>query len=136
MIVEKIDPDKKCFDDYSLDGNNIIIGNDTVNLENEEQDQEVRITFGICYGNIHRGLMPGCIYAADIIIPPRKYEVIENTETENSDTAEEDSVREIKMESMPIPLNIDSVILRLWPVVDEANIEIENEVVEEENVIE
>jgi hypothetical protein len=112
MIIEKIDSRRESFSDYSLDGNSITIGGITIDLAAEEQDQEVIITFGSCRGRIHRGLMPSCVYIAEIIIPPRKYETLEK------------SGEDEKAETIPVPLDIDAVTLRLWPVVDEANSEI------------
>jgi hypothetical protein len=115
MIIEKIDSRRESFSGYSIDGNNVTVGGITVDLAAEERDQEVIITFGNLNGQICRGLMPGCIYAAEIVIPPRKYNVIEKSGEEEAG---------IEAETIPVPLDIDTVTLRLWPVANEANGEI------------
>jgi hypothetical protein len=136
MIIEKIDPYRKSFDDFSLDANVLTIGGIAIDLAAEEGDQETIITFGSCNGKVHRGLMPCCTYVADVIIPPRKYNAItlENDEEENSDGGGAGTSGP-KTETVPIPLDPDSVTLRLWPVVDGAE-DIENQMTEEQNVSE
>jgi hypothetical protein len=122
MIIEKIDSRRESFSDYSLDGNQVAIGGVTVDLAAEEQDQEVIITFGNRNGHICRGLTPGCIYAAELVIPPRKYKVIEKSGEAGA---------EIEAETILVPLDVDAVTLRLWPVGNEAHSEI-NETMEEQ----
>jgi hypothetical protein len=118
MIIEKVDPAREAFSDYSLEGTILTIGGTAVDLEAEEGDQEVIITFGSCNGAVHRGLMPRCTYVADIIIPPRKYDTVTTArENEGEETTEQ----------VPRPLDTDTVTLRLWPVVDEAESETNNE---------
>jgi hypothetical protein len=116
MIIEKIDPERECFNDYFLSGSGLTIGGITIDLAAEQGDQETIITFGSCNGKIHRGLMPCCVYAADVVIPPRRYEY-EEVEGEDGET---------ETIATPAPLDTESVVLRLWPVVDEAATETEN----------
>ena len=111
MIIEKVDPACECFDDFFLDGKILTIGGGVIiNLEAEEDDQEKIITIGACKGMVHRGLKPCCTYVADVIIPPRKYETVE---TDGEHPGGETTTR---IESIPVPLDTDSVTLRLWPV--------------------
>jgi hypothetical protein len=129
MIVEKVDPSREAFSDYSLDGMVLTIAEIPVNLEEEQDEQEVIITFATCDGKVHRGMMPCCQYVADVIIPPRKYETVE-VEGPGSGTAGSGGSKdgsgeepETHTESVPIPLDLDSVLLRLWPVVEQSEIE-------------
>jgi hypothetical protein len=118
MIIENIDPERKSFSDYSLDGNILTISGVAIDLAAEEGEQEIRITLGCCNGMVHRGLMPCCTYVADVIIPPRRYEtaVIESSTDINGGDTDEATTH---TKSVPIPLDPESVVLRLWPVADE-----------------
>jgi hypothetical protein len=121
MIIEKIDPGRPAFSDYSLAGTILTIGGVALDLAAEEEDQEVIITFSNHNGSIRRGMMPRCEYVADVVIPPRKYETVEvdgsGTDTAGSDgNGANGEKSETHTESVPVPLNLDSVTLRLWPV--------------------
>jgi hypothetical protein len=130
MIVEKVDPLRNSFSDYSLDGNILIIGGVTVDLDAEEGDQEVIISFGSCNGMVHRDLMPCCTYVAEVIIPPRRYETVEmdgpasGISTGSGKGEQSDEVPATHMETVPVPLDVASVTLKLWPIVDESQGEI------------
>jgi hypothetical protein len=110
MIIEKIDPARESLGGYSLEGDTLHIGGVTLNLSEEQEDQEKIITLGSCDGAVHRGLMPCCTYAADVIIPPRRY-ALHETGGEGGET---------ETESAPVPLDTESVVLRLWPIAGEA----------------
>jgi hypothetical protein len=126
MIVEKVDPSREAFSDYALDGAILTIAGIPVNLEEEQGDQEVIITFAACNRKVHRGMMPCCQYVADVIIPPRKYETVE-VEGPGSGTTgskgNKDEGEETHTESVPIPLDLESVTLKLWPVVEQSESE-------------
>ena len=77
MIIEKIDPARESFSDYSIDGTILTIAGITLDLTLEEGDQQVIIQFGSCQGKVHRGLMPCCKHVADVVIPPRQYQTVE-----------------------------------------------------------
>jgi hypothetical protein len=110
MIVEKVDPVREAFNDYSLEKAMLTVGGIEVDLAAEQGDQEVIITFASCNGRVYRGMMTCCEYVADVIIPPRKYDLVEvENEGEESNTY---------TGSVPIPLDLDSVTLKLWPVLD------------------
>jgi hypothetical protein len=115
MIIEKVDRSREAFSDYSLEGTILTIADIAVDLEAEQGDQEVVITFAACNGKVHRGMMPCCNYIADVIIPPRKYETVE-VENEASGGEEEEEGPKTHTESVPVALDLDSVTIKLWPV--------------------
>ena len=120
MIVEKVDSSREAFSDYSLEGTVLTVAGIPVDLEEEQGDQEVVITFSACGGMVRREMMPCCEYVADVIIPPRKYETAEvegpGSGTAGSGKAKGGEEPETRTESVPVPLDLDSVTLRLWPV--------------------
>jgi hypothetical protein len=121
MIIGKIDPARECFSAYSLEGTALTIGGVTIDLTAEEGNQQAVITFGYCDGRIHRGLMGKCCeYAAEVIIPPRRYQTVETEGAAGmffgeDDEGGEDGMTVTRTETVPVPLDTDSVILRLWP---------------------
>jgi hypothetical protein len=108
VIIEKVDPAREAFSDYSLEEAILTVGGIEVDLAAEQGDQEAIITFASCNGTVHRGMMTCCEYVADVIVPPRKYDLVE-VEAEGEEPA-------TRTESVPVPLDLDSVTLRLWPV--------------------
>jgi hypothetical protein len=138
MIIEKVDPARDAFSDYSLEGTVLKISNKTVDLAAEENDQEVIISFGSCDGMVHRGLMPCCEHVADVIIPPRKYQSVEVDGPPASSTREapagkggKDSVPETHVENVAVPLDLDAVTLKLWPIVDAGQDEVDHQMMDE-----
>jgi hypothetical protein len=125
MIIEKIDPGRESFSDYSLSGDSLTIGGVTIDLAAEQGEQETIINLGRCNGEVHRGLMPCCVYVAEVVIPPRRYEGVD-VEGEGGET---------QTVAAPVPLDTGSVVLRLWPAAGEAESEI-NQRMEELNVSE
>jgi hypothetical protein len=118
MQIQKVDPNREWFSDFSMDGVLLTIGEITLDLEMEQQDQEVVIPFGTCEGNIHRGLMPCCNYIAEVVIPPRRYVVVDfDNEPHPGEEGSEDETG-THTESVPLPLDLDSVVLKLWPIAD------------------
>jgi hypothetical protein len=120
MIIEKVDPAREAFGDYSLEGVVLTIAGIAVNLEEEQDEQEVVIPFAACDGKVHRGMTPCCEYVADVIIPPRKYETVE---VEGPGTAGSGGAKDegpvTHTESVPAPLDVDSVTLKLRPMVEQ-----------------
>jgi hypothetical protein len=120
MIVQKIDPAREAFGDYSLEGAVLTIGGIEVDLEAEQEDQEVIIPFSDHNGMIHRGMTPCCNYVAEALVPPRRYETVEvegpptSAFSGNGEEGDEE-VPATHMETAPAPLDLDSVILKLWP---------------------
>jgi hypothetical protein len=136
MIIEKIDPARTSFSDYSVEGTMLTIAGLTIDLALEEGDQQVIIRFGSCQGRVHRGLMPCCEHIADIVIPPRKYQPVEvdgpPPGAMYNGVNEDEELPETHTETVPVPLDTESVVLSLWPV-DETRGETNQE---EENVAE
>jgi hypothetical protein len=136
MIIEEIDPSRESFSDYSIDGTILTLAGVTIDLALEEGDQQVIIRFGSCQGKVHRGLIPCCKHVADVVIPPRKYQIVEvdgppQGMTHNGMAEEELPVTHT--ETVPAPLDVESVVLNLWPVDDEMQGET---IQEEENGVE
>jgi len=120
VIVEKIDPSRECFSDYRLDGFILNIGGVEIDLAAEEDEQEKTITLGKCNGVIHRGLTKRCVYVADVIIPPRKYQTETESDTEEESGEEGGTMRNNAANIAALPLDTESIKLRLWPIVDAA----------------
>jgi hypothetical protein len=122
MIIQAVDSSRDNYSDYSLDGNVLTIGGVAVDLAEEESDHEVIISFGKCNGVVHRGLMPCCTYVAEVLIPPRRYETVEvegsptGAFSSNGNDGEEEDVLATHLETVSVSLDVDSVILKLWPV--------------------
>jgi hypothetical protein len=114
MIIEKIDPARESFSDYSIDGAILTLAGVTIDLALEEGDQQVIIQFGSCQGKAHRGLMPGCRHIADVVIPPRKYQTVE-VDGPPQGTGYTGEGGEPRTETAPAPLDVESVVLNLWP---------------------
>jgi hypothetical protein len=136
MIIEKIDPARESFSDYNIDGTILTLAGVTIDLAMEEGDQQVIIQFGSCQGKVHCGLMPCCKHIADVVIPPRKYQTVEfdgpPQGMTHSGIGENEELPATHTETVPVPLDVESVVLNLWPV-DEMQGET---IQEEENVAE
>jgi hypothetical protein len=117
MLIQKVDPSREVFSDYSLEGTILSIGGIEVDLEAEQENQEVIITFSNHNGMIHRGMMPCCEYVAEVILPPRRYEAVEvdGPPVKAFSGEEGEEVPATYIETVPVPLDVDSVILKLWP---------------------
>jgi hypothetical protein len=120
MIIERVDKKRECFSDYTLSEGVLRIGGIPIDLQAEQAEQEVIITFCRCGSMVHRGMMPGCEYAAEVIIPPRRYrsEEVAVTDTPRGDTSEAEVEMEVKThtEMVAEPLDSDTVVLQLWPI--------------------
>lgn len=102
---------------YEVRKNKITFDDDlTINLEKRESDCDVHID--ICFDadkNLVIGAAAGRRYVAEIDIPARRYEEVENenySETENGDY----EMREPKFNRVPVPFDMDRVTLTLWEV--------------------
>jgi hypothetical protein len=131
MIIEKIDPVRESFSDYVIDGTILTVAGVTIDLALEEGDQQVIIQFGSCQGKVHRGLMPCCEHVADVVIPPRKYQTVEvdgpPQGMTHSGIGEDEELPATHTETMPVPLDVESVVLNLWPVDETQGQEIKEE---------
>ena len=125
MIIEKVDPTRESFSDFSIEGTKLTIADQTIDLADEEGDQQVLISFGCCEGKVHRGLMRRCDHVADVVIPPRRYKTVEvDGPRHETSSGTDEEVPETSMETVPVPLNVESVVLKVWPIVDEGQAEI------------
>jgi hypothetical protein len=118
MIIQKVDPAREAFSDYSLEGAVLTIGGIAVDLETAQEDQEVIIPFSNHNGKIHQGMMPCCTYVAEVVIPPRRYEIMEAIRHPikvSSGEENGDEVLAAHTETTPVPIDVDSVVLKLWP---------------------
>ena len=121
MIIERVDKKRECFSDYTLSEGVLTIGGIPIDLQAEQAEQEVIITFCRCGGMVHRGMMSSREYAAEVIIPPRKYRTVEVTETLRGETTEgeepeEETEPKTHTEMVAEPLDSDTVVLQLWPI--------------------
>jgi hypothetical protein len=120
MIIEKIDPGRESFSDYSIETTILTIAGLTIDLALEEGDQQVIIQFGSCNGKVHRGLMPCCEHVADVVIPPRRYETVEvdgpPQGMSHDGMNEGGELPATRTDTVPVPLDVESVLLNLWPV--------------------
>jgi hypothetical protein len=123
MIIEKIDPNRESFSDFILEGTILTVADATIDLALEEGDQQVMIPFGSCGGKVHRGLMACCEHVADAVIPPRKYESVEVDGPPQGMAGggmnDDGELPATHTETAPLPLDTESVVLRVWPVVGE-----------------
>jgi hypothetical protein len=120
MIIEKVDPARESFSDYTIDGTILTIADVTIDLALEEGDQQVMIPFGSCQGKVHRGLMPCCEHVADVVIPPRKYQTVDvdgpPQGMTHSGIEDDEESPATHTETVPAPLDVESVVLSLWPL--------------------
>jgi hypothetical protein len=121
MIIEKVDRTREAFNNYSLEEAILTIGGIEVDLAVEQEDQEVIITFSNHNGIVHRGMMPCCNYVAEVIIPPRRYETVEvdgppaNAFSGDGKKGDKEEEPATHTERVAVPLDMDSVILKVWP---------------------
>jgi hypothetical protein len=99
---------------YEISGNRITFGDDelTINIERHERDDANHID--ICrdrFGNLVTGVIPGLAenYAAQIQIPARGYNEVEDGEDEETG--------EPKIIPVPIPFDLKKCTLTLWALV-------------------
>lgn len=104
MIIEQVDMDRECFRDYTLEGTILSIGDIPIDLEAAQEDQEVILTYSRCGG-----------YIAEVLIPPRRYETVEI-----ADEVQDEGEQKTHTESVPVPLDVQCVVLKLWPMGERA----------------
>jgi hypothetical protein len=112
MIIQKLGKESDNYVNFYASGNMITFEDQvSVNLEEEEQDEEVVIPVCSNGVNYHRTLHNDCAYVAQIIIPPRKY-IVEYENVQNEETGD----TELKETKTLIVFDVNNVILRLWPI--------------------
>jgi len=109
------------FTSYSLNKNEkkLTVENITIDLEESVLDDSknvINITRSCCGGHCVLGLEGKMGYVADIEIPPRQFTYRTTGEGEDA-----------KTEQIPIPLDLNTVVLNLWPYGTEEKSEEEGE---------
>lgn len=110
IIIEKNEGVKIHFEQL---GTKIIFDDDLMlNLAKRQLDEPVHID--ICY-NKSRALTIGTddawAYVAELDIPAKEYEI---TQTEDKETTEEHTGMMSEIERIPLPLDMDKVVMTLW----------------------
>ncbi len=103
MIIEKVDARRSVENDWALNGDVLTVCGLSISLEEEQEDSQVCISIMRRNGEVCRGVSEGGEYIAEVVIPPRKYQSSEPS-------GDEEAVIE------PMSLDVDTVILRLWPI--------------------
>lgn len=115
MQVFKVSEGSK-FAEYNLDekSKKLTIENITIDLEDAVKDDclNVLTITRSCCGPCVLGLDGKAGYVADIEIPPRQFR--------HETTGEGD---EEKTQRIPLPLDLNTVVLKLWPYGTEKNVE-------------
>jgi hypothetical protein len=122
MIVKRVDSTRECFNDYNITDGILTIGGIAIDVRVEQAEQEVIITFCRCGGMVHRGMSAGGAYVAEVVIPPRKYDLVEAEVVSSAGYGEEGK---LQAERVVVPLDLDTVSVTLWPI--EAEVENEQE---------
>jgi hypothetical protein len=110
MRIEQVKAGSPVLEDYTVSGAVVSFGELAVDCEVEEADSTVYIPImrAAASGVLVQGpLAPDAgANIAEIIIPPRRYESVEELNSEN----------EIVIVPHPLPLEMERVTLRLWPL--------------------
>lgn len=97
---------------YEVMGKKVCFDDDlTINLAKREQDDAVHID--ICYDaddELVIGAAAGRSYVAEIDIPARRYEEVENPDYDPNDPQSQQYIL------TPVPLDMDTVTLTLWAI--------------------
>lgn len=91
---------------YSINGN-VIVFDDTISINISKYQRDTENIVDVCIDNdmqLTTGL--GKWYAANVIIPPRKYDMV--------DSGQVDEEGNVKYMRVAEPLNMDDVTLILW----------------------
>lgn len=92
--------------DFSISGTMVSVGNVNVDCAVWQSDHEMIVD--ICSddnGGFVAGASNGKAYVLSCIIPPRRYELVEDGEDENGPI----------MKQVAIPLNPNDVVVKVWP---------------------
>lgn len=116
-VVEKNEGNKIA---YKVTSKSICFDDDlTINLSKREQDWAVHID--ICYdedGELVIGAAAGRSYVAEIDIPARKYNEIDNPEAVNAMSEDESGMGNMIPDKIrePVPFDIDRCTMSLWAI--------------------
>jgi hypothetical protein len=104
MIIEHLKDGP--YVDAALNGSNLSIAGLLLDLSERQDDAQVIIDIVQENGNIVEGVGRSGVYVANILLPPKQYEVVETDETGF------DGRKVIAHRALP--LDIDRVVLKLW----------------------
>ncbi|WP_422448177.1 AAA family ATPase [Thermoanaerobacterium sp. DL9XJH110] len=104
MIVREINEGPKI--DYTLDGTVLTLGGGAVSVDLATRQQDTETVIDICRDDGHLVEGMGRWYVATIIIPPRRYHLV--------DTGQVDENGAPVLASEALPLDLDAVVLNLW----------------------
>lgn len=98
MIVTHLNSGRKA--EFTVDGTVLTIGSLSIDLQERQGDVQrvIDVCLDTTYATIQEGV--GAWYVATIIIPPRKYQLVENDNGETS--------------IVPMSLDMPKVEIRLW----------------------
>jgi hypothetical protein len=119
MIIQRLGKEIDSYVGFLQEENTIIFADQLIiDLESEEQDEDVIIPICSNGTDYHRTLHSDCAYVAQIIIPPRRYNV--GYENVNNEETGEIDLKEIRI---PVAFDVENVTLRLWPILLAGNSE-------------
>jgi hypothetical protein len=106
MIVREVNEGPKI--DYALDGTVLTLGGGAVSIDLAARQQDTETVIDICRDDGHLVEGVGRWYVATIIIPPRRYHLV--------DTGQVDENGAPVLAREALPLDTNSVVLNLWAV--------------------
>jgi len=104
MIVREINEGPKI--DYALDRTVLGLGGGAVSIDLAARQQDTETVIDICRDDGHLVEGMGRWYVATIIIPPRRYHLV------NTGQIGDNGAPVLAPE--PLPLDLDAVVLNLW----------------------
>jgi hypothetical protein len=119
MVIEKLFKKESTYAPVSIKGTDVIIGpeGNSVSIDVSSNQDIERNVIGVYTegpgSNLHIDNGSKGYSVATIIIPPKKFEIIDSG-TEESDLMNGERTRNIKVEALPVDMN--SVVVSLWPL--------------------
>ncbi|WP_027717308.1 hypothetical protein [Desulfovirgula thermocuniculi] len=104
MIVREVNEGPKI--DYALNGTVLSLGSGTISIDLAARQQDTETVIDICRDDGHLVEGMGRWYVATIIIPPRRYHLV--------DTGQVDENGAPVLAREALPLDTGSVVLNLW----------------------
>ncbi len=119
MVIEKLFKKESAYAPVSIEGTNIIIGpeGNSVSIDALSNQAIERNVIGVYTegpgSKLHIDNGSKGYSVATIIIPPKKFKIIDSG-TEESDPMNGERTSNIKTEALPVDMN--SVVVSLWPL--------------------
>ena len=117
MKVTHLPEDGKEFIPYEVMGSNIDYNDGDLMFNVAKKKRDYEVTIDICKdytGGLVMGTSDGQIYAAQVLIPPRKYVETEKENPTYMAESEEGTESKTIISLEPVPFNIENCELRLW----------------------